>query len=190
MLTTIIFDFFGVFHQDPFRTWLKETGFDKATREKFNKKMEEVDLGQMDSDEYLHFLATETGQDVDAIFTRFRNPPALNPEITDLVSQLGSKYKLGLLSNAGEAEILPLLDKYGYGQLFSVVHVSAQTGLIKPGRESFENILASLGSQPNETVFIDDSSANVEAAEQLGIVGIQYQNLDQLRKELEAMHLL
>ena len=41
-------------------------------------------------------------------------------------------------------------------------------------------------SKLEETLFIDDREVNVKAAEAMGIHGIQFKSLPQLRQELEA----
>jgi len=46
------------------------------------------------------------------------------------------------------------------------------------------------GLTPQKTVFIDDKSVNVEAANALGIHGIHYKNASKLRNDLGKLKLL
>jgi FMN phosphatase YigB (HAD superfamily) len=46
------------------------------------------------------------------------------------------------------------------------------------------------GLTPQKTVFIDDKSVNVEAANALGIHGIHFKNASKLLKDLRKLELL
>ena len=52
--------------------------------------------------------------------------------------------------------------------------------------QSIDTRLAQLGTQPEETLFIDDKRPNVEAARALGIQAIEYSSVERLREELIA----
>jgi FMN phosphatase YigB (HAD superfamily) len=45
-----------------------------------------------------------------------------------------------------------------------------------------------LETNANETIFVDDRNANVEAARAIGITTVKYESRDQLRKEMESLH--
>ena len=55
-----------------------------------------------------------------------------------------------------------------------------------PTRPSISTRLKQLGTQPEETLFIDDKPVNVEAARDLGMKGMLFTNVDQLRADLIA----
>lgn len=59
--------------------------------------------------------------------------------------------------------------------------------LIKPDPAIYQLLLERYGLKAEECVFIDDTSVNVEAGEKLGIRGITFQNLEQVRRELEEL---
>jgi putative hydrolase of the HAD superfamily len=50
-------------------------------------------------------------------------------------------------------------------------------------------VLGKLGTQPEETLFIDDREENVNAAIAMGMNGIVFTNVDQLRRQLVALGL-
>jgi putative hydrolase of the HAD superfamily len=62
---------------------------------------------------------------------------------------------------------------------------SAEVRLIKPEPRIYEHCLRGLGVAPSETLFIDDREVNLAAARAMGIHGIQYKSIAQLRDELE-----
>ena len=58
------------------------------------------------------------------------------------------------------------------------------TGKIKPDEEAFQHVLATLGCEGPETLFLDDSRLNVDAAKRVGM------NAFQVQGPLEAEHAL
>lgn len=89
---------------------------------------------------------------------------------------LSTQYNIYLLSNTNSIHLRyfkrlfteqtgkPSLDAY-----FSKAWYSNEIGLRKPGKEVFEFVLRQENLQSEETLFIDDTSVNIEAAAQLGI---------------------
>lgn len=71
-----------------------------------------------------------------------------------------------------------------------VTVVSGDEKLLKPGREIYELLIERAGLPAERTLYIDDSAANVEAAEKLGMCGHHFKHADGLRAELEALGLL
>lgn len=69
---------------------------------------------------------------------------------------------------------------------FDDIIVSGVERLVKPDPRIFELAILRWNLSPAETVFIDDRAENVEAARKLGMRGIQYENSDKLRTELEV----
>jgi FMN phosphatase YigB (HAD superfamily) len=47
-------------------------------------------------------------------------------------------------------------------------------------------VLERLGTRPEETLFIDDKAVNVEAARALGLLGVRFTTIEQLRDDLIA----
>lgn len=65
--------------------------------------------------------------------------------------------------------------------------LSYQEKLIKPMPAIYWTLLDRYGLKPEESVFIDDSPVNIEAAKKLGIHGIIFENRQQVLRELEAL---
>ena len=64
--------------------------------------------------------------------------------------------------------------------------LSCEVRLVKPDRAIYERCLEGLRVTPSETLFVDDSEINVQAARALGITSIRFQSVGQLRDELAA----
>lgn len=65
--------------------------------------------------------------------------------------------------------------------------VSAKVKLIKPDERIYRTILEKYGLDAGESVFIDDRLENVEAACRLGIHGIRFTELEEVKKELDSL---
>ena len=81
--------------------------------------------------------------------------------------------RVGLLSNA-YSDLGPELALHGLESLFDDVVVSALVGLIKPEPAIYALACSRLGVVPQESLLIDDSRANVEAASRMGLHALQY----------------
>jgi len=65
--------------------------------------------------------------------------------------------------------------------------VSGREGLVKPDRAIFDLFLARYRLRAEDTVFIDDSAANIEAARSVGMQAIRYAEGVDLGEELRAV---
>ncbi|KAJ3274440.1 hypothetical protein HDV01_003044 [Terramyces sp. JEL0728] len=85
-------------------------------------------------------------------------------------------YRIFLFSNTNEIHhdffIDSLNNRKDLVVVFEKVYYSHTYGQRKPDLVSFSGILKENGLEPSETVFIDDSQKNVEAARKVGIHGI------------------
>jgi HAD superfamily hydrolase (TIGR01509 family) len=67
------------------------------------------------------------------------------------------------------------------------VVISCRVRLIKPEPAIYAYLLAQYGLEASHTVLIDDTVVNLEAAAQLGIRTIQFENPRQCARELQAL---
>ncbi|MEO8304860.1 MAG: HAD family phosphatase [Betaproteobacteria bacterium] len=94
------------------------------------------------------------------------------------------------LTNWSAETFAPQHRRFPFLSWFDGIVVSGVEGVIKPDPRIFRILLDRYAIAPGEAVFIDDSPANAAAAIALGIHGIHFQSPAQLRRELEALHLL
>lgn len=92
----------------------------------------------------------------------------------------------GILSNMGDSVLEVLLSKHAWIANFDVQVWSYQLRIAKPDPAIYRYLLAKLGTEPQETLFIDDKSENIEAAQALGIRAFQFSTTDMLSADLVA----
>jgi len=63
--------------------------------------------------------------------------------------------------------------------------ISADVNLIKPEAEIYDHLLNKFNLKAEETLFIDDSKANIEAALKKGIRVIHFKDAESLDEELK-----
>jgi putative hydrolase of the HAD superfamily len=93
-----------------------------------------------------------------------------------------------ILSNMGDTVHQAMQKQLDWLSRFDVLIWSYQLGIAKPDPRIYRYALEKLGTQPEETLFIDDRQVNVEAAIALGMKGVVFTTVDQLRSDLIARH--
>jgi HAD superfamily hydrolase (TIGR01509 family) len=68
--------------------------------------------------------------------------------------------------------------------------ISGEVGHVKPHPEIFQILLDRIGRPANECLFIDDSLANIQQAQQMGFAVIHFQSHQQLRAALQKAEVL
>jgi putative hydrolase of the HAD superfamily len=182
MYRAIIFDFFDVIRTDDYKSWLSRHGY--RLEGPFLDAVKRQDRGDIDLPQFLQILSQLSGQSPKEIFTEMEEGTAIDYEVLALIEQLKPQYQIGLLSNAPSAFLRGLLHNHDLDKYFDHIAISSEMGHIKPDTEAFQYTLSAMNIQPEETVFIDDNPRNVAGAETVGIRGIVYTDIRQLRKEL------
>ena len=92
------------------------------------------------------------------------------------LEEIKEHYTIFLMSNTNEIHydlyVRDLQLRFGYKQfddLFDKSYFSFDVHLLKPDPLFFEYILEQQGLKPEETLFIDDSPANIEVARKMGL---------------------
>ena len=101
----------------------------------------------------------------------------ITPERRQAVLELSKTYRLFVLSNTNDmhwkkweaSSLLPLKGEVFKDGVFEKCFLSYELHLAKPQREIFETVLQQADIKADETLFIDDSLKNCEAAQKLGI---------------------
>ncbi len=140
------------------------------------------------------FVKLETGVDEDLFYDNLRTATGLNltnnqirdawnallldfrKESIAVLANLKSRYNLYLLSNTNEIHLQEFQRRYrtifegsSFDDLFHAAYYSHRIGHRKPNAAAFEFVLEKHQLVAAETLFIDDSINNVEAAQKLGI---------------------
>lgn len=185
MYTAIIFDFFDVIHTDSFKAWLKQHGFEREGD--FAEASRLLDSGHIKMPTFYEKLALASNMPIQNVESEFSMFAKLDTNIVGLIKALHTHYKLGLLSNSDSSYVRPMLEQYDLEKLFDEILISSEVSIIKPDPEIFHVILKRLDVEPANAIFIDDNEDNSSAAQSLGIRGIWYQDLTQLRHDLSQL---
>jgi 2-haloacid dehalogenase len=89
------------------------------------------------------------------------------------------------------AETFPLArPRYPFLEWFDGILISGEAKLVKPDPRIFAHLLEKFGLEAGSTIFVDDSGANVRAADEAGLIAIRFEAAEQLRRDLLALRLL
>lgn len=148
--------------------------------------------GRMSPHDWYVNLTRRLGVSMD--FAEFKEVwnSALDPEPiqpNSLFEGLEKEYGLGLLSNTDPLHVAKLETVYEFMRYFppSTRTYSCSVGASKPDPVIFQAALKACRAKAEETVYIDDIEAYVEAAQRLGMRGIQFRSGEQLRQDFAAM---
>lgn len=107
-------------------------------------------------------------------------------EMVNLLRQVvdDDRYQVYALTN-WSSETFPIAqNRFEFLSWFDGTVVSGVEKTRKPDEEIYHILMKRFGFDPSKSVFIDDSLANIETAQKLGIHGIHFQNPQQATAEL------
>lgn len=118
----------------------------------------------------------------------FKSAYVPRPEVFSLVSSLREKgYGTALLSNT-ELPAVESLHMPNYAA-FDVLVFSCVEALAKPDRRIYQVTLERLGSQPRQSVCIDDRPDYVQGAKDAGLNAIIFEDIEQVKGQLARLGL-
>lgn len=100
---------------------------------------------------------------------------------------LSKRYRLALLSNTDPIHVRHMEAAYSFFAFFPARIYSCSIGASKPNPLIYREALRALKVQAQEAIYIDDIAAYVEAAQRLGMGGIQFQSPAQLTSDLKSL---
>jgi len=109
-------------------------------------------------------------------------------EVLELIRQARSEQvRVGLLSNSwGDGEYDPYAG-YDLEALFDAVVISGDAEVRKPDLAIYLLAASELGIAPQECVFVDDTAANLPAAETAGMATVHFTSLDTALAEIRRL---
>ena len=108
----------------------------------------------------------------------------------EIMKSLKGKYKLFVLSNFHYPAFDYIFKNWEFFKYFDGKVVSGHCKLLKPEKEIYELLCSTYSLNPIECVFIDDTKANIEAAEEFGINGIHLTDINILEEKLKENNLI
>jgi len=152
----------------------------------------ELDRGVLSHPDAVARAAARTGLPESEIERLFHTvPPSLVaiPGTVDLLYRLKERgHRLYVLSNMQSASIEYLETTYTFWDVFDGKVISSRIHLVKPDPEIFSHLLRKYALNGAETVFIDDTAVNLEAAARFGILTIRFENPEQCEERLRALN--
>ncbi len=120
------------------------------------------------------------------------NAQYVRPAMFILLKELREKnYRLAILTNIGQEsiEILAKANPELFKLFDYIAHSSANDGYCaKPNPKAFEKLVSTISKEIPEKprlILIDDHQPNITQAERMGMTGIRYRGIANLRKQLQ-----
>ena len=181
-ITTFIFDCFGVICDPVLNGWYKDNRLKKGLIDKnISDILHQMDLGILSEDDIADYFSKYDGIESTKQKIRDEIDSYLNIDesLVEIIKKLRQKeFKTVLLSNANnsffERKVYP--EHPEFKCLFDEIVISSVVGMVKPDPEIYVYALDKIKSKPEESLFIDDSKPNVDAAIALGICGFVYRD--------------
>lgn len=195
MIRNIIFDLGNVLLDFNPDIYLENLGYQNQLKEKLKSAV-------FKTEEWL-LLDRGTITQKEAVEKWKQRNPNLKKEITNMISEwekmltikkdsleilkgLATKnYNLYILSNFHQKAFTYVTDKYDFFNYFDGQVISAEVNMIKPEAEIYKHLLNKFNLKAEETLFIDDSKKNIEAALKQGMRVIHFKDAVSLKKELK-----
>lgn len=182
MIKNIIFDLGNVLISFHPKKFIEENVAEKD-REDFykivfgGKAWQELDRGVLEYSDAVKEFCKELPQCSEAIKTLFQRniTDCLSPinENVEIMKSLKGKYNLYILSNFHYPAFDYIFENWDFFKYFDGKIVSGHCKLLKPEREIYQLLIDTYSLNPEECLFIDDVSENIEGAKSCGIHGVQ-----------------
>ena len=109
------------------------------------------------------------------------------PDSLALARELSGKYLMAAINNESLELNLYRIEKFGLREIFTAFFSSCFVRLRKPDPAIYRLALDVTQKTHDECCFIDDRPLNLEGARQVGLHVIQFQDVNQLRRELAEL---
>lgn len=186
MIKAIIFDCFGVLVTDSLDAIINSNDLSEIQRDEIKSYVTAANKGSISVAEYRSEVANILNMEHKDLNSAIKNGEIKDENLLEYIRELKKEYKIGLLSNVTSLDSLK--SRFAENELednFDVVVASGQIGYAKPEAEAYEITADKLGVSLGECVMIDDREEYVNAAVGIGMKGIVYTGMNDLKKELK-----
>lgn len=123
---------------------------------------------------------------VKRILDSYREKLVINKEMLELLEQINQKNNVKIIcaSNTIREYYRINKQKEGYSH-FEETYFSFSMNSRKPEKEFYQTIVKSEDFNKDEYLFIDDQEQNINAAKELGIESVLFEDIEGLKKDLE-----
>ena len=95
-------------------------------------------------------------------------------------------YRIYILSNLSY-ESYECVSKFNFFKLIDGGIYSYRLNVCKPDRKIYDALFSNYNINPKQTIFIDDNEDNINMAIKLGINGVVFDNLEDVKKKVESI---
>ena len=197
MIKNVIFDIGNVLTNYRWHDFMVDKGFTEEQIERlakatvYNAAWNEFDRGEYSVEEILRAFIETDPEIEDWIRSCFKDVNGLVTRrdfAIPWLEELKSKgYKVYYLSNFSEKAKFECAEALDFIPLMNGGFLSYSVKMIKPDPAFYNLLLSTYNLKAEECVFIDDTPKNIKAGEDLGIKGIVYKDLEQVKKDLAAL---
>lgn len=110
--------------------------------------------------------------------------------VPTLLSRLAGDYRIAILTNTNELHWPRFTNEFELDRYAERIFASHQLGMAKPEAEIYHLVVAELGTAPDRILFVDDNSANVDAARAIGLRAARVGGFDELLRTLAALSII
>jgi putative hydrolase of the HAD superfamily len=201
-IRAVIFDYGMVLSQpqepSALNNLLTITGLDRDTFDShYWTHRHAYDMGKLNGPAYWKQFASDTAIELTAtdIDRLIENDVAMwctinEPMLAWAKALADSGLRIGILSNMGEDTLSYMRQEFSWLGDFHHHTWSCELGIAKPDPAIYTYTCEKLDVAPGEALFLDDKAENIRAAEEVGLVGIQFRDIEQLQRDLEERGLL
>lgn len=197
MIRNIIFDIGNVLTDFRWEDFLTDKGFDKEMIERIAEASVkssmwcEFDRGVWSDEQMLDgFIKNDPDieKELHQAFDHIEGMVTIREYAIPWLQELKEKgYRLWYLSNFSRKAEVECADCLAFMPYMDGGILSYQDKLIKPDPAIYELLLSRYDLKAQESVFLDDTLVNVEAAEKAGIHGIHFVSKEQAEEELRKL---
>ena len=180
-----IFDFFGVICSGVGDAWLANNVSEADANNFKNSFFRATDIGALSERDFFVQAGNVVKRTSVEVRAEWLNLARINVDMVEIIRELKKTHKIALCSNSPSPFIREIIARDKIAGLFDQIIISSEVGLVKPDSKIYTLALEKLAVNAHETVFVDDSKGNVIAAEQLGMKGIIFSSVEQLKRDLK-----
>lgn len=178
----VIFDCFGVILDRCAPFFYQKHCDDATAKTLLDKYTVPVDLGEISREEYFARLAQEFGMTTEDVFREWNELVHVREDVVEEIKKIRQKADVALLSNAASGFVEDIFDKNGLTALFDRMVVSSAVKMIKPDLAIYRYCVDSFQKTYQEVYMVDDTWANLEHLDEIGIIGVHFRNTASLQQ--------
>lgn len=184
MIRAVLFDLYGVLGLNGWQEFKhKHFSEDPVQWELLRSLGQAVDAREASYEDLVNEIARASGV-AHAEVRQSLEGTKPNYKLLEFIRHELSGYKVGVLSNANSHVMEKIFSPEDLA-LFDDVVLSVDTGLTKPDEAMFALACERLDVMPDECLFVDDKTSNLEAAQKVGMHPVHFQNVEQATRAIK-----